>query len=97
MLMGGQLDTLSLGGLFLQIPALGTMIVNQLVAAGVQPAGSDAVATERALASLAQCSKKLHRDVAGALRVRRSLHKIVTRPSDYFVVATLRKKRYSIT
>ena len=75
--MGDQPDddvgaALSLGWLLLQIPALGTMIVSQLVA-GVQPAGSDAVATERALASLAQCSKKLHHDVAGALRGRRSL------------------------
>eukprot|EP01043_Picozoa_sp_COSAG02_P008928 COSAG02_NODE_295_length_25421_cov_88.063226_11_plen_328_part_00 len=62
----------SLGSLLLQIPALGTMIVDQLVA-GVQPAGTEAVATERALVSLAQCSRTLHRAVAGALMARRSL------------------------
>ena len=62
----------SLGSLLVHIPALGTMIVDQLVA-GVQPAGSEAVATERALVSLAQCNRALHCAAAGALRARRSL------------------------
>lgn len=63
---------LSLGALLLQIPALGTMIVNQL-AVGAHVAGPEAVTVERALVSLAQCSKALYRTAAGALKTRQTL------------------------